>query len=78
MNKPSAPLLPSPAELPAKEVYVTWGIRVTATHHQQLAAMISTAPRHVRKQDLMGYILREFFRQHPELPEELRQRPPRS
>ena len=67
----------------AKEVYVTWAGKITSTHKEQLADMLDTAPRQVRMQDLMGYILTEFFSQHKELPEELRQRkssnrPPRS
>lgn len=61
-------------EKEAKQVYLTWGTKITWTHKEQLAEMIETAPRHVRMQDLVGYILTEFFSQHQELPEELRQR----
>lgn len=76
----TSPALPLPEPLgaeraqPAKEVYVTWTNKISTTHKAQLADMIATAPRHVRVQDLIGFILTEFFRQHPELPEELRQR----
>lgn len=55
-------------------MYETWGCKITRNHKKQLADMIELAPRHVRMQDLVGFILTDFFSKNKELPEELRQR----
>jgi hypothetical protein len=55
-----------------KPVMVPRAIRISPENLDKLANMLDTAPRHVTKQVLMDFILTDFFKRSPELPEQLR------
>lgn len=50
--------------------------KVKSAHLQNLDNMLEDAPRHVLKQDLMDFILTDFFERYKKLPDALRKRKP--
>jgi hypothetical protein len=57
-----------------KPLMVPRAIRISPENLDKLANMLDTAPRHVTKQVLMDFILTDFFKRSPELPEQLRRK----
>lgn len=57
-----------------KPVMVPRAIRISPENLDKLADMLDTAPRHVTKQVLIDFILTDFFKRSPELPEQLRRK----
>lgn len=84
----SAPQIPPPAAIAApaaeqkaagktkdpKPLMVPRAIRISPENLDKLADMLDTAPRHVTKQVLIDFILTDFFKRSPELPEQLRRK----
>ena len=57
---------------PSAEPLEHWTTKIKSAHLDKLNAMLDTAPRHVKKQDLVDFIFTDFFKRNPVLPELLR------
>lgn len=63
---------------PSAEPLEHWTVKVKSSHLLNIDSMLEDAPRHVLKQDLVDFILTDFFERHKKLPEPLRKRKPGS
>ncbi|WP_139926444.1 hypothetical protein [Hymenobacter sp. DG01] len=59
---------------PSAEPLEHWTVKVKSSHLHNIDVMLEDAPRHVLKQDLVDFILADFFERHKKLPEALRKR----
>lgn len=50
---------------------VPWAAKISPELKTRLNEMMQTAPRHVLMQDLVEFILTDFFERHPTLPQSL-------
>ena len=54
---------------PSAEPLEHWTTKIKSAHLDKLNEMLDTAPRHVKKQDLVDFIFTDFFKRNPVLPE---------